>query len=90
MCTPCKVLFLIECCKYAEITLKNFLLTHSFHQDLNWFNTFLSQYNGVTYFDIIKVYLDVHLNASLQVLVPILPNGSCIPLADHFKALHIT
>ena len=28
-----------------------FPLTQAFHQDLNWFLTFLHQYNGVTYFD---------------------------------------
>ena len=40
-------------------------LSHNFHRDLNWFNTFLVQYNGVTFFDYKKpdhtIYLDTCL-----------------------------
>ena len=42
-----------------------FRLSQSFHQDLNWFLTFLQQYNGVTYFDHKNVDFGVHLDASL-------------------------
>ena len=36
-----------------------------FHRDLNWFNTFLSQYNGVTFYDHQKPHHIVYLDASL-------------------------
>ena len=46
--------------------ISHIALTHSFHQDLNWFLTFLNQFNVITYFDNKKVDFDVHLDASLD------------------------
>ena len=40
-------------------------LNASFHRDLNWFNTFLPQYNGVTFYDHQKPHHTVHLDACL-------------------------
>ena len=66
-------------------------MPHSFHQDLNWFLTFLSQYNGVTYFDNKKVDFDVHLDASLTAFgAKFGPLVYALPLGDHFPDLHIT
>ena len=41
------------------------LLSHEFYRDLNWFNTFLVQYNGVTFFDYKKPDHTVYLDACL-------------------------
>ena len=40
-------------------------LDERFYKDLNWFNTFLSQYNGVTFYDHQKPQHTVHLDACL-------------------------
>ena len=40
-------------------------LDERFYKDLNWFNTFLSQYNGVTFYDRQKPQHTVHLDACL-------------------------
>ena len=40
-------------------------LNENFHKDLNWFNTFLWQYNGVTFYDHHKPHHTVYLDASL-------------------------
>ena len=66
-------------------------LTNSFHHELNWFLTLLTQYNGVTYFDNKKLDFDVHLDASLTGFgAKFGPMVSALPLGDHFKDLHIT
>ena len=41
------------------------LLTPPVFQDLAWFNTFLANYNGVTFYDQIPANIEVHLDASL-------------------------
>ena len=51
-----------------NINVKKILLTQAFFQDLNWFNTFLCQFNGVTYYDHTQSGAQVHLDASLTVL----------------------
>ena len=38
--------------------LSRLALTQSFHQDLNWFLTFLTQYNGITYLWYHRIYMD--------------------------------
>ena len=40
-------------------------LSPQFYLDLNWFNIFLKQYNGVTFFDSKPVDFQVYLDASL-------------------------
>ena len=49
-------------------TAKKILLTQTFFQDLNWFNTFLCQFNGITYYYHNKSDIQVHLDASLTAL----------------------
>ena len=44
---------------------RKILLTQAFFQDLNWFNTFLQQFNGVIYYDHTQSGTQVHLDASL-------------------------
>ena len=39
--------------------------TQDFHRDLNWFNTFLVQFNGTTFFDYKKPDHTIHLDACL-------------------------
>ena len=41
------------------------LLTPPFFQDLAWFNTFLANYNGVTFYDQVPANIEVHLDACL-------------------------
>ena len=40
-------------------------LNGHFHKDLNWFNTFLWHYNGVTFYDHQKRHYTVYLDACL-------------------------
>ena len=69
----------------------NFSLSSIFHQDLNWFLTFLQQYNGVTYFDHKTVDFEVHLDASLSGFgANFGPMVYALPLGDQFSHLHIT
>ena len=41
------------------------LLNAQFFRDLHWFNVFLSQYNGVTFYDNLTCNAEIHLDASL-------------------------
>ena len=71
--------------------MSSFPLSQAFRQDLNWFLTFLQQYNGVTYFDHKKVDLEVHLDASLSGFgANFGPMVYALPLGDQFSHLHIT
>ena len=47
-------------------------IADNFHCDLNWFNTFLSQYDGVTYFDERENGLDLYLDAQRRKLRPLM------------------
>ena len=50
-------------------TLKNaFRFVQEFFRDLNWFSTFLAQYNGVTFYVNIKPKYTVQLDACLTAL----------------------
>ena len=73
------LLYITKCIKPARYFLNRMLhllrashetthivLDQHFHRDLNWFNTFLIQYNGVTFYDNHVVQYTVHLDASLQ------------------------
>ena len=64
------LLYVAKCIKYARYFLNRMLallrenfdakqiyITKDFKQDLNWFNTFLSVYNGVSFFIIFQVKL---------------------------------
>ena len=69
----------------------NLSLSSIFHQDLNWFLTFLQQYNGITYFDHKTVDFEVHLDASLSGFgANFGPMIYTLPLGDQFSHLHIT
>ena len=46
--------------------LKHIYLTTDFHRDLNWFNTFLSSYNGVTFYDNSQIHATIALDACLS------------------------
>ena len=46
-------------------TKSKILLTADFKKDLNWFNSFLIHYNGVTFYDNKYCHFEVHLDASL-------------------------
>ena len=41
------------------------LISPGFKQDINWFNTFLTQFNGLTYYDKRYCNGEVHLDACL-------------------------
>ena len=41
------------------------LITSEFHKDLAWFNSFLSHYNGITYYEQQNCHSEVHLDACL-------------------------
>ena len=72
------LLYITKCVKPARIFLnrmlallrdnyqvEKILLTQLFFQDLAWFNTFLSAFNGVTYYDKKLASAQVHLDACL-------------------------
>ena len=72
------LLYITKCVKPARIFLNrilqllrdNFentkmLLSTEFFKDLSWFNAFLSQFNGITYYDQKFSRIPVHLDASL-------------------------
>ena len=46
-------------------TNSKILLTAEFKKDLNWFNSFLIHYNGVTFYNNKYCHFEVHLDASL-------------------------
>ena len=77
---------------------KHICLTNEFHRYLNWFNTFLSLYNGVIFYDNNRVHaiiaLDVclyGLGAVYQIMVYALPTplGFCNYTIVHFEMLNI-
>ena len=55
-------------------------LTPSFFRDLNWFCTFLKQFNGVVYYDPRSIQAELHLDACLTVMGGIFEN-QCYPLS---------
>ena len=72
------LLYITKCVKPARIFLnrmlallrdnhnvQKILLNQAFFQDLTWFNTFLSSFNGVTYYDHQLPSAQVHLDACL-------------------------
>ena len=81
------LLYITKCVKPARFFLnrmltllrqqvaKNYIvLDHEFQKDLNWFNTFLLQYNGITFYDKPIPQHKVFLDASLQGLGGVLKN----------------
>ena len=98
------LLYISKCIKPARIFLnrmlqllrshhdsKKFVLNSEFFRDLSWFNTFLNQYNGVTYFDHKKSDYTVHLDASLTGMGATFANMVyALPIPSDCKKLHIT
>ena len=98
------LLYITKCIKPARIFLNHmlqvlrshhnsyrFTLKPEFFQDLCWFNTFLDQYNGVTYFDNKTPHHVVHLDASLLGMGATVANMVyTLPIPDHCQYLHIT
>ena len=98
------LLYVSKCIKPAHIFLncmlqllrshhdsKKFTLNSEFFRDLCWFNTFLDQYNGITYFDNKKPDYTVHLDASLSGMGAIFANMVyALPIPSYCNNLHIT
>ena len=49
-----------------NVQSRKILITPDFRKDLAWFNQFLTQYNGVTYYDTNYCHIEVHLDACLS------------------------
>ena len=93
------LLYITKCIKPARIFLNRMLqvlrshhdLNSEFFQDLCWFNTFLDQYNGITYFDNKTPHHVVHLDASLSGMGATFANMVyTLPIPQHCQHLHIT
>ena len=73
------LLYITKCVRPARFFLNRMLqvlrdghackqihLTTDFHRDLHWFNTFLSSYNGVTFYDNSQIHATIALDACLS------------------------
>ena len=96
------LLYVAKCIKYARFFLNRMLallrnnfdkkyikITEDFKQDLNWFNTFLSVYNGVSFFhhNTSKI---VHLDACPYGLGAIFNSQVyALPLAQEYRHVNI-
>ena len=81
------LLYITKCVKPARFFLnrmlqllrdnyevKKILLTKEFFLDLGWFDAFLNQHNGVTYYDQANCHSHMHLDASLTGLGAVFQN----------------
>ena len=66
-------IFLIECYSCLGIA-KKIVLTKKFFLDLDWFDTFLTQYNGAIFYDQTTCHSQMHLEASLTGLGAVIQN----------------
>ena len=96
------LLYVAKCIKYARCFLnrmltllrenfdkKSITVTADFKKDLNWFNTFLSVYNGVSFFQHVTGKV-VHLDACPQGLGAIFDNQVyALPLPFTYHQLNI-
>ena len=61
-------------------------LTEDFCKDLNWFHTFLQQFNGVVYYDLRPVQAELHLDACLTGFGGVFDNQCyALPIPKNFK-----
>ena len=61
-------------------------LTEDFCKDLNWFHTFIQQFNGVVYYDLRPVQAELHLDACLTGFGGIFDNQCyALPIPKNFK-----
>ena len=66
------------------------LSTEKFSRDLNWFNLFLSQYNGVTFYDNLTCQAEIHLDASLTGLGAVFDNMiHSLPIEKNYMGYNI-
>ena len=93
------LLYITKCVKPARFFLNRMLqllrdstdktrinLNTEFFRDLNWFNTFLAQYNGITFYDNQIIHATVYLDACLQGLGGTFDNMVyALPLPLSFK-----
>ena len=93
------LLYITKCVKPARFFLNRMLLllrqhtntghimlNEEFHRDLNWFNTYLIQYNGITFYDNTMIKDTVFLDASLQGLGGVFRNMVySLPLKRGFR-----
>ena len=65
-------------------------LTSEFFRDLNWFCTFLKQFNGIVYYDVRSIQAGLHLDACLTRLGGIF-DKQCyvIPIPKYFNQYSI-
>ena len=65
-------------------------LNPSFFRDLNWFCTFLKQFNGVVYYDPRSIQAELHLDACLTGMGGIFENQCyALPLPKNFNQYSI-
>ena len=100
------LLYITKCVKPARFFLNRMLqllrdhtdksvilLNSAFHRDLNWFNTFLLQFNGVTFFDYKPPHHTVYLDACLTGFGAVFANkvyALPIPLAfKNYTIVHL-
>ena len=98
------LLYITKCIKPARFFLNHMLqilrsqghisrfqLSSSFYKVLNWFNIFLTQYNGITYYDTKAIDHTIHLDSSLQGMGGIFGQMVyALPTSGRFTHLHIT
>ena len=69
---------------------KRITLTVEFFRDLHWFNVFLAQYNGVTFYDINPINAMIELDASLTGLGGRFSNAVyALPIPRNYKDYNI-
>ena len=97
------LLYVSKCVKPAHMFLNRILmllkenfdqqtifLTRDFFKDLNWFHTFLTQFNGVVYYDTKPIQAELHLDASLTGMGEFLIiNAMHFLFLFHLKIIHI-
>ena len=97
------LLYITKCVKPARFFLNRMLalfrsyfqnqripLSASFFKDLNWFNTFLNSYNGITYYDSHPVDESIFLDACLTGLGGVFQQFVyAIPMPRDYKQYHI-
>ena len=65
-------------------------LTSEFFRDLNWFSTFLKQFNGVIYYDPRSIQAELHLDACLTRMGGIFENQCyALPIPKDFNRYSI-
>ena len=92
MCPSCSFLLESHVAGLRDNHINGYIrLTEEFAKDLNWFNTFLCSYNGVTFYDNKLVQAVIELDASLTGLGAIFRNMIyALPLPHDHLGYNIT